>query len=124
LCALGFGFLENQPDTFELLWLVEQESEDLGSGLSSAPAPSLSELQRTFNGIGFVFRGNLDHSQVGQIEPAPIKRYAVEWNRRNQAFAHTRQSRFRSQSDHRGERELKGLIVFLAHGVEASEEVA
>jgi hypothetical protein len=26
LCALGFGFLENQPDTFELLWLVEQQS--------------------------------------------------------------------------------------------------
>ena len=30
----GFGFLENQPDTFELLRLIEQESDDLRSGLS------------------------------------------------------------------------------------------
>jgi hypothetical protein len=41
------------------LWLVEQESDDLGSGLSSAPAQCLPQLQSTFDGIGFIFRCNL-----------------------------------------------------------------
>src|SRR5580692_3391149 len=73
---------------FQFLRLVEQKSDDLGSGLSSAPAPSLAELQRTFDGIGFVFRRNLDHPQAGQIESAFIKTHAVARIRRHQAFAH------------------------------------
>ena len=73
LCALGFGFLEIQPDTFQLLRLVEQKSDDLGSGLSSAPAACHAELQRTFNRMRFIFRCNLDRRRVGQIEPRPIK---------------------------------------------------
>jgi hypothetical protein len=28
LCALVFGFLKNQPDTFEPLWMVEITSEN------------------------------------------------------------------------------------------------
>ena len=68
LRALDFSFLENQPDTFQLLRLVEQEADDLGSGLGSPPAPSLSWLQRKLDRTGFVFRCNLDHPQVGHVE--------------------------------------------------------
>ena len=88
LCPLDFGFLENQPDTFQLLRMVKQKADRLSSGLSSAPAPCLAELQRTFYGMGFIFRRDLEHPQVGQIEPAPIKRCPAVGNRGNQAFAH------------------------------------
>jgi hypothetical protein len=82
LCALGFGFFEN-PNAFELLWQVEQQSDALRSSLSSTPAPRLPELQRTFNGVGFIFRCDFDRRQVGQIQLATINRYTVVREGRN-----------------------------------------
>ena len=53
---------------------TEQEKADsLRSGLGSAPAPSLAELKRTFDGVSFIFRCNLGHPQLGQIEASPIE---------------------------------------------------
>ena len=42
--------------------MVEQESNDLWSGTSSAASPSLAELKRTFDRAGFMFRCNPDQN--------------------------------------------------------------
>ena len=73
LGALDFGLLENQPDTFQLLRVVEQESNDLGSGLSRAPAASLAELQRTLDGICFIFEVISTIPKLARSRPSPSK---------------------------------------------------
>lgn len=62
-----FSIFENQLDTPELLWLVENEPNGLRSGVRGAPAMIFRLKQRRFDWIAVFFRGDLDQRSTIQV---------------------------------------------------------
>jgi hypothetical protein len=84
---LGFGFLENNRDASEPLWLVKDQPNRLNTRLSRLPASPLLPQKRRFNGKGIVFGRYFDRCSAFQIEPPLLMRWCVKWPGNN-PFAH------------------------------------
>jgi hypothetical protein len=67
LCSCCLVFLENQYDSFDPLWLIEQQPNRLRACFSSTPALRLGEHQSCLDREILVVRSYLNHSCVLQI---------------------------------------------------------
>ena len=69
LRARAFGFFEDQPNPFYFQWPIKKQSNDLRTGLCSAPSTNTAGQKGGLDRMVLGFRCNLDRAETIQIEP-------------------------------------------------------